>query len=254
MLDNLNLEPSNVGDEGEELDNIEQSELDEHEEAAEEIEGEESEVEVFQVGGKEYTVEDIEELEKGSLRQSDYTKKTMALAEDHRTVKARLTELDDSIGALESLLDIDESALDDLLEDGDTEEYASQQKLIKQRRKQIEAAKAKRLGAQADLQARESQLLVDSLPEWGDPADGEKTKKADIDAAMKYAESIGHTNETLSNISDHRILRSLIDAGRAMQAKELVSKGNKPANKRTVSRKKPAAKKAKTPAQIFYGT
>ena len=252
MLDNLNQEPSANSPESEELDNIEHSELDAHEEAAEDVDGEESEV--FQIGNKEYTAKEITELEKGSLRQSDYTKKTMALAADHKAVKSRLTELDDAIGSLESLLDVDESTLDDLLEEGDTEEYAAQQKQIKQRRKQIEAAKARRTGAKADLQAQESQLLIDSLPEWGDPADGEKTKKSDIDAAMKYAESIGHTNETLSDISDHQFLRALIDAGRAMQAKELVSKGNKPANKRAVSRKAPAKKKAKTPSEIFYGT
>lgn len=41
-----------------------------------EEETEDDTIEVFELNGKEYTVERIEELEKGELRQKDYTKKT----------------------------------------------------------------------------------------------------------------------------------------------------------------------------------
>jgi len=38
----------------------------------------------FTFKGKEYTVKDLEEMEKGNLRQGDYTKKTKELAEDRK--------------------------------------------------------------------------------------------------------------------------------------------------------------------------
>lgn len=260
MLDNL-LEPSqeNLESNADELE-AEQPEVTDEDEAAEDIgeeldeaeeEGEE-EGDTFIVDGKEYTAERIAELESGQLRQSDYTKKTQALAEKRKQVDTLIIELNDVIAGFESSIDSDESELDQLLEDGDTSEYLLRQKQIKDQRKKVKAAKAKRSEAQADLQAQEGKVLFQSMPAWHDPKTGAAQQKADIDAAMKYAESIGHTNETLSQISDHRVIRALIDAGKNKAQASLKPK-KKPA-KKVVSRKSPGQKKQKSIVELFYGS
>lgn len=221
-------------------------ELDEAEEESEE------ESDTFVINDKEYTAERIAELERGELREADYTKKTQALAAERKQIGALSEQLTEAIAELESSIDSEEADLDQLLEDGDTSEYLLRQKQIADKRKKVKAAQAAKDKAQADLQAQEGQTLYQSMKAWHDPKTGQAQQKADIEAAMKYAESIGHTNETLSQITDHRVLRALIDAGKKHAQASLKPK-KKPA-KKVVSRKAPGQKKQKSIAELFYGS
>jgi hypothetical protein len=260
MLDNL-LEPSQEVTESnaEELE-TEQPEVTDEDEAAENIgeeldeaeEESEEEGDTFIIDGKEYTAERIAELESGELRQSDYTKKTQALAAERKQVGELVTQLTDVIAEFESSIDSDEAELAQLLEDGDTSEYLLRQRQIADKQKKVKNAKAAKTKANADLQAQEGKILFQSMKAWHDPKTGAAQQKADVDAAMKYAESIGHTNETLSQITDHRMIRALIDAGKNKQQASLKPK-KKPA-KKVVSRKSPGQKKPKSIVELFYGS
>lgn len=264
MLDNL-LEPS-FSEENETVNEeleTEQPEVTDEEAADKETLGEESDAteeteeegdDTFVIGDKEYTVERIQELESSELRQADYTKKTQALAAERKQVTALVDTLNDTISEFESSIDSEESALQELLDDGDTEGYIRQENLIKQKRKKLKEAKAKKQEAEAEIQAQEGKTLYASMTAWHDPKTGAAQQKADIDAAMKYAESIGHTNETLSKISDHRMIRALIDAGRKQSAPSVQAKVKKKAAKKVVSRKSPGQKKQKSIVDLFYGS
>jgi len=162
------------------------------------------------------------------------------------------SRLTDVIAEFESSIDSDEAELAQLLEDGDTSEYLIRQRQIADKHKKVKDAKAAQAKANADLQAQEGKILFQSMNAWHDPKTGAAQQKADVEAAMKYAESIGHTTETLSQITDHRTIRSLIDAGKNKAQASLKPK-KKPA-KKVVSRKSPGHKKPKSIVELFYGS
>lgn len=104
--DGDNQEPEEKDEPDEDVE-AEESDDDESDGDGEDVDGEEDEPEnpeggeseddkpdgdVFEIDGKEYTAEALSdhiiELEKGSLRQSDYTKKTQELADTRRGVEA----------------------------------------------------------------------------------------------------------------------------------------------------------------------
>ena len=105
------IEPENASedepeDDGDEPDKKEEDETSESEDGNAEDESGKSHAEedVFEINGKEYTPESlsahIADLERGSLRQSDYTTKTQTLAEQRKS-------LDSSVEFINALKDAD---------------------------------------------------------------------------------------------------------------------------------------------------
>jgi len=198
-------------------------------------------------------------MQQGNLRQSDYTKKTTQLAKSREQIESLTTDLETSIKAVEDLLgDDSDSELDELLEDGDTAEYLRRDKLRRGKSKKLAAAKALAKKAFEDKQIGEGEALVASMPEWGNQKTGSARQKEDIADALSYAETLGFTNDDISKISDHRVMRALIDAGKLskLKSKQVSLKKEKTKvkpSKKPANRGKPGSGESKSIVELFYG-
>ena len=265
MLDNLdgtsNVDDEAIDDLGDE--NIADNDVEEAEDDLEEDDGlddGDDEGESFTLDGEEITADEIREMRQGSLRQSDYTKKTTLLAKSRDKADALIVSLETSIETIESLLGDDSDAeLDELLEEGDTAEYLRRDKLRKGKSKKLSDAKVLLQKAFEDKQAIEGEALISSMPEWTKPKTGDSRQKADIAAALSYAETLGFTNDDIAKISDHRVMRALIDAGRmakiktksTSQKKAKVKPTKKPSSRGSG---KPSGGDSKNIVDLFYGS
>ena len=241
---------TDIFDTTEELEESATSEAEE----SETLDQDESEEEIFLIGEKEYTVSQLEDLEKGQMLQSDYTRKRQAESAEY---KSKLSEIDSLVAQadlLESFLDEDEKDVDwdDLIK---SEERAIEAK-FKARRKQIadlrkNADKITSKVSQETL-TETNQAVISHFSEW-QGKDGDKNQKTDLDNALKYAKSIGYTDEAISKLSKPQDFISLIEA-----AKYNAIKNAKPKAKRitpkTVAQKNSAKGKTKTVSELFYGT
>lgn len=235
--------------------NGEESELDDDELE----EGEDEEGESITLDGEEITADEIRELKKGNLRQSDYTKKTTELARQREEATALNAQLSGAIELLESLIveQENDSNLDELLEEGDTAEYLRQTNLLKAKKKKLEKAKKAQSDALASKQAEEGKLLLSVMDAWKDPKSGASTQKSDVDGALQYAADIGFTNDDLAKISDHKVMRALVDAGKLAKLKKSkpeVRKRKVNPTKKVSTKSKQTKSSEKDVVDLFYGS
>ena len=231
-------------------DEVETEEVSEEEEASEEVETEdtgeeetEEETEdpsyTIKVDGEEYEV-NLEELKAGYQRQSDYTRKSQALAEGRKENEAIQTERlkleqerqmyanglqmlkEQQSAKLQEFKDVDWSTLKE--EDPyaymlKKDEYrdaqdkarnaAQQQQIVQQQQKQQEAQ------SRATFVQDQYSQLVNALPEWDNK---ESTVKEDI---RKFAISSGYAPEEVDQLADHR---SVLILKKAMEFDKLTKK------------------------------
>lgn len=234
----------------EQEDEVETEEASEEEEATEELEEtEEPEVYTIKVDGEELEV-DIDELKSGYQRQSDYTRKSQALAEARKQNEAIQSERikleqerqmyanglqmlkEQQAAKLKEFNDVDWETLkeDDPYqymikkdEYRDAQEKANnaaqQQKIVQQQQAQAQAQ------VRAEYVQNEYAKLIEALPEWGEK---DSTVKEDI---RKYAVDSGYAPEEVDQLADHR---SVLILKKAMEFDKLTKK---------VSPKKKAVKK-----------
>lgn len=231
-------------------DEVETEEVSEEEEASEEVETEdtgeeeaEEETEdpsyTIKVDGEEYEV-NLEELKAGYQRQSDYTRKSQALAEGRKENEAIQSERirleqerqmyanglqmlkEQQSAKLQEFKDVDWENLKE--EDPyaymlKKDEYrdaqdkarnaAQQQQIVQQQQKQQEAQ------SRATFVQDQYSQLVNALPEWGNK---ESTVKEDI---RKFAISSGYAPEEVDQLADHR---SVLILKKAMEFDKLTKK------------------------------
>lgn len=220
-------------------DDAEQSEDD-----AEEGDGDEEQPATYtvKIDGEEVQVT-LDEALKGYQRDKDYSRKTMALAEQRKAVDAeKATAAQDREAYRQALTkmeaffasaDQDDSAALDALRHTDPAEFAArvvEKQRLDQQRQALKDEQA-RLDAlskqeQAELQQRqraeylqaEEAKLIDAIPEWKS-AD---KRAADTKQIADYAASIGVPPEELDALADSRLVIALRDAAkwRALQAKK----------------------------------
>jgi hypothetical protein len=187
-------------------------------------------------GGKEMVT--LEELQQGSLRTADYTRKTQALAAEKATeLTALRTARQQYAGLLERLEkavaeevpaepDWDRIRAED--PDGYAARYADHQRAVS-RVRAVQAEQDRVAGEEQRDQvaqwnahlATEEQALVGKVPEWKDP----EVSKRDRGEMATYAQTTyGYTPEDLSNVADHRIMVLL---RKAMLYDKQHSKGEK---------------------------
>ena len=231
--------------EEDEVETEEVSEEEATEEVEEEEESEEEEEEVadpiytIKVDGEEYDV-NLEELKAGYQRQSDYTRKSQALAEgrkENEAIQAERQALEQErnmyANGLQMLKEQQEAKLSELNEtDWETlkeedpyaymlkkDEYrdaqdkarnASQQQRIVQQQQQQQATQERATFVQ-DQYAQ----LVSALPEWDNK---ESTVKDDI---RKFAITSGYAPEEVDQLADHR---SVLILKKAMEFDKLTTK------------------------------
>ncbi|MCS5550594.1 MAG: hypothetical protein NZ811_03645 [Gammaproteobacteria bacterium] len=243
-----------VAEDTQEEDEVETEEVleseEDEEEAAEEVEEdeegeEETEEEVedpsytIKVGGEEYEV-NLEELKAGYQRQSDYTRKSQALAEgrkENEAIQEERTQLEQErqmyANGLQMLKDQQEAKLSEFsdvdwnsLKEEDPYQYmikkdefrdaqekvqnATQQQQIVQQQQYEQAQKNR-----AEFVQDEYAKLIKALPEW---ADKDKSIKDDV---RKYATESGFLPEEIGQLADHR---SILILKKAMEFDKLTKK------------------------------
>lgn len=170
----------------------------------------------------ELTPQQVAEAYKSGLRQSDYTKKTMEVAEERKAVMAereqavqqrnayaqRLAEADNQLSVtLEQQSQINWQELID----NDPVEYLKQQHLFNQRQAQLGQVRSERdqinqIQEQENSQAyvayiqEQQQELLAKLPSWKDAAKA----KEERGAIKEYLKGYGFTDDDIGKVVDHR--------------------------------------------------
>jgi hypothetical protein len=166
---------------------------------------------------------EYEELQRGTLRQQDYTRKTQAHAERERQLDATLGEYRTAVSQLRAKMEeiqrtFTEPDWKEIEKRATPEEYrqarsdwdAWKTKVETVRTKELEAYRGQLEEAQRQHQnylVAERQKLLDKLPEWKDPANA----RAGVDELVAFAESRGFTRDEVLNVQDHRALLMLRD-------------------------------------------
>jgi hypothetical protein len=169
-----------------------------------------------------------EELTKGYLRQSDYTRKAQAIAEQARQIEARsqqeLAKIQETLRRVEEAFPQDQEPDWVKLAQEDPFYYAEQratweakQKALTQAREQAQRAFAEqRQKSAVEFQQRVQNEIVAarSHPLFADVASDEKARDERQAALLKTAQSMGFSDEDFGNVVDHRVYALLEKARR----------------------------------------
>ena len=232
-------------------------------------ESEESEADpiyTVKVDGKPVEVP-LSELIAGYSRQSDYTRKTMALSEERKAFEAERAGFKDEITSLagvreeygKRLAALDEALAEvtgskepdwDALKDDpvayakaftDWQLQARRQDAIRAERERVQQEQAAQQQQQRDefIRAQQAKVL-DLFPDWKDQAKA----KAAHDAILAYATEAGFTPDELGQVYDARLVKLLHDAAQFRAISDTVKKAPPPIKKAAVA---PPPQPAKRP-------
>jgi hypothetical protein len=191
------------------------------------------------VNGEEVEVP-LSELTKGYSREQDYTKKTMALAEERTKLQSQfaseLKQATDLFEALDPILSEARNIDWQALAQSDPATYVQLKEAVDQRRAAVEQARAKiaeasqgspeaDAAAQAEVAQKETEALIKAMPELADP---EKLKGFATEA-VNYLRGSGFEDGEIADLIDHRAL-TIIDKARRYDAIEK-AKAELPAKK-----------------------
>lgn len=199
---------------------------------------------------------DDEERQAG-MREADYRRKTMEVAEIRKGLEARQQKLDSVVSqgeaivqALSAEFQADFAHIDwGKLAAEDPAEYVRQQHALSSRQQKLQAAiyrlnEAKQVQAATSAEVTQERLkseqtrLLESLPEWKD-AKRYASESAEI---SEYLTKAGYAPDEVSGVTDHR---AVILARKAMLYDRMVAKAPKPL---PVSKAPPPVPKAPTKA------
>lgn len=202
------------------------------------------------VNGEELEVTE-DELVKGYSREQDYTRKSMALAEDRKVFEAELqavaetrTQYAQKLEALTGILQKNEPRVDQSLRETNPAEWSAQMLQHRQwaeQKRAVEEEQARALQeqekqeaqAQVEYLAEQRSKLLAALPEWAD----EEVAKTDTGKMVDYAiKSVGLSEDEVASITDHRVVVAL---RKAMLFDELKAKA--PQTRSKVEKVKAAA-------------
>lgn len=215
------------------------------------------------VDGEEVEVP-LSELTKGYSREQDYTRKTMALAEERKALQSQFaSELQQHVELFEALDPILSEARNidwQALAASDPATYVQLQEAVKQRQTVLAEARAKIADAQrgnpeaeaqqrAEVAQRETEALIKVMPELSDPA-----KLTDFaNSNVQYLQSNGFKGDEIAELIDARAL-TIIDKARRFDALEK-AKSELPAKKvvpksQVKSLKTDAGESARSPKRL----
>lgn len=237
-------------------------------EVNDETEGDDdSEELVYEIEGEQITLKELKELKEGGLRQSDYTKKTQALAEERKTLDAERQkfaelneQLESSLKDLQSQMNTEEIDWD-YLRETDTAEYIKQKELKEANEAKLKAA-SEQLKAQkkADFDAKvalNQSKLLESNPSW---LDGDKLStegQEEIKLINSYFQDAEFTQEEMADVVNYKVMNAILKAAKfdKLKSGELA---NEKRTRKAPKVVKPSVKKAekpskpKTAAEVFY--
>lgn len=229
---------------------------------------------VVDLNGREITVQQIKDWESGSLKQKDYTQKTMALADDKRAweadkqksindyVSEKHDGLDDGIATLEAIISESDTAIDwNDLREYDPSEYLKQTEIKSKRLKAVEDAKALRNKppvSQLDnpeYVKQQQDILKEANPNWLDKEGNQTVAHTnDIKMLSEYMDEAGYTSDEQKGM-DAKHYNTLLDAARYRQSLKKAETVTAKIKKLPVTTKpkKGTVSNSKTVEQLFYG-
>jgi len=216
-------------------------------------------IDVFEIDGKEYTADQIQELEKGYERQRDYTKKTQEVAEKRKEADQIISVLGESVTRLEATLtefekdivEAEKQLNDDLLDEDSSEYIRLERKIAKQRKRLNDGVEQLNQAKQQHNQAEkleQAKLFNKKFPDLQDPDKREKrfdkweSALAKLDIPMESANKQGYEFYVL--------LDALCEQNKQVASNKRVKKVTKVSKSVKKNEPKPVNKSA---AQIFYG-
>ena len=267
----LPAEPEEILADDEEVEQPEESEgeaveSEQDEEVAADDEQEPSDEDDFVIeldDGREVTLSEVREWEKGYLRLQDYTRKTQELAEQRKQVEEQAQKLSqvhrqlaERVDELEALVKTSEEDIDwDELREIDPAEYLAQKEKLERRKKALEEAKKQQAGiSQEVLQQKmleEQKKLLELNKDWLDES-GRPTKKYEQDAklARDYLNELGVSEQEQAMIIDHRLWQAILDAARFRAAKKTGASVKKRVRKAPKVSKPSGAQKSSVQAEL----
>ena len=219
----------------EELEASDEDEEEDSEESEDEAEEEEPDLYTVTIDGAEHEVT-FDELVKGYSRQSDYTKKTQALAELRNSFEEAKSRYEAELPELQGLKEqyvrnlgeVIEGSLSGLerfnidwnaLREEDQSEYLLKREEFRQAQEHIQGLQHRKQQEEAQLQqqmseqhktfvAKEHEKLAQHIPEWR-----EATSRTELGAQIReYALSQGFVPEEIDSLVDSRSFIALMKA------------------------------------------
>lgn len=246
-----------------------ESELLEGEEAETELSEEVAEAETddleesyLDLDGREISLKQIKEWEQGYLRQSDYTRKTQALAEDRKeveTIKQSLQErqkkLDEALLMAEQIVkESDEEVNLEELREYDPEAYLDHIERQEKRKKALEEAKKTKSGLseaeQEEITRTERAKLLEKNPQWVKNGQLTEEYKRDEKMVADYMTSLGFTPEDQKGITSAKMWLAILDAARFNASKKQSASIAKKVKKAPVVTKPKAGSSTTNQAEI----
>jgi hypothetical protein len=192
------------------------------------------------VDGEEVQVT-IDELLSGYSRTQDYTRKTMALADQRKSLEGELEQIRQERAQLSQVLeqiDVQDQEQEpnwDALYQQDPQQWLIQREvwrerqerkraLVEEKQRLLQAQEADKQRVISQFVQQEQVKLNDVLPQWRD----EKVAKAEKAQVAEYAKKIGFTDQEIAQFYDHRAVTTLY---KAMKFDELQSGKPKAAKK-----------------------
>ena len=203
------------------------------------------------VDGEEVEVS-LDELLSGYSRTQDYTRKTMALADQRKSLEGELQQIRQERAQLTQALeqinveDQEQEPNWDALYQQDPQQWLVQRELwrekqerkralVEEKQRLLQAQEADKQRVIAEFVQNEQQKLSEVLPQWRD----EKVAKAEKAKVADYAKNMGFSDEEIAQFYDHRAVTALY---KAMKFDEL-QKGKPKAQKKIA----PTAKAGNAP-------
>ena len=204
------------------LESAEETELEEEVEVEEEVvEIETPSTYTIKVDGEEHEVT-LDELRNGYQRQADYTRKSQSLAEQRKAYESNLEavqkERNQYDQALQVLAQNQHAQLKEFenidwktLKQDDPVEYMEKRVEYQDAKEKISQVQVEqqrvRQQTQTEMQQivqekikKESELLVQKLPEYADPSSGLKEE------LRQYTMNLGFSEDDVNGITDHRVV------------------------------------------------
>ena len=234
-------------------------------------EGEGEDALYVEIDGEEHNLDDVKKWRDGHMMQSDYTKKTTALADERKAfdaerdseretltqTKAEVSDMRDQLAALVAEDEVIDWA--ELKED-DPDRYIELKEKADKRKETLANIKAERetpVDDPAKVQA-EQRKLFDANPDWLDK-EGKTTDAYTKDVALinGYASNAGFDAEEFGKMVNANMMNAIL---KAAKFDELQAKGKVIGDKRkavpVVTKPKANAKTSgpKPAHEVFYGT
>jgi hypothetical protein len=212
--------------ESKELESIDESEVDEVEESeVEELETQPDNDDLFYIDldGEEITSEQIREWKQGSMRQSDYTRKTTELANERKEFDAEKqsfeqlkSKLSEQAATLEVLLSEETLSNEELQELREYEpeayiKHMERKSKIESALKQAQTSKSPEFDVE-----KERQKLWSANPQWLDNGKPTESFNKDMKLMNKYAQQVGISDTTNFNAA---MFQMLLDGAKYQDSK-----------------------------------